>query len=252
MPIHDWSTVDPNLFHHFHQAWSLAICNALNGGLLPDGFSALVEQHAPALVPDVLALEDDRDNAASSYGGGAVVTASRPQVRHTITLQRDSMAARANQITIRHSLGRIVCIIEIVSPGNKQSRSALRSFAEKAIEFLRNGVNLLVVDLFPPSKRDPDGIHRVIWDEFEETDFHLPADEPLTLAAYVAATPITAFVEPAAVGKIMPDMPAFLDAMHYVPIPLEATYQETWWTCPGSLRAIVSPNSESNGKRARG
>ena len=30
MPIHDWSRVDANLFHHFHQAWTMTICNKLN------------------------------------------------------------------------------------------------------------------------------------------------------------------------------------------------------------------------------
>ena len=239
MPIHDWSKVDPNLFHHFHQAWSLTICNALTDGLLPTGFSALVEQHAPALVPDVLALEDEGNGFATSFGDGAVITASRPQVRHTIVLQRESMAARANRIVIRHSLGRIVCVIEIVSPGNKQIRSALRAFVAKSIEFLEGGVNLLIVDLFPPTKRDPQCIYRAIWDELEESDFVLPSDEPLTLAAYVAASPITAHVEPIAVGNELPDMPAYLDSLHYVLIPLEPTYQATWRTCPVSLRAVV-------------
>lgn len=56
MPVHDWSDVDANVFHHFHQAWALHISMALNG-LLPEGYSALVEQHSPKLVPDVLAVE---------------------------------------------------------------------------------------------------------------------------------------------------------------------------------------------------
>jgi hypothetical protein len=51
MPIHDWTRVDPNLFHDFHQTWTINIRNALNGGLLPKSFSALVEQHAT--VPDI-------------------------------------------------------------------------------------------------------------------------------------------------------------------------------------------------------
>ena len=46
MPVHDWSRVDADLFHDFHQAWSIGIRNALNGGLLPKGYSALVGQHA--------------------------------------------------------------------------------------------------------------------------------------------------------------------------------------------------------------
>ena len=57
MPIHDWTRVDATLFHDFHQAWTVGIRNALNAGLLPKGYSALVEQHAAGLIPDVLALQ---------------------------------------------------------------------------------------------------------------------------------------------------------------------------------------------------
>ena len=62
----------------------------------------------------------------------------------------------------------------------------MRKFVEKTLEFLNVGVHVLVVDLFPPSVRDPQGIHKAIWDEIEEQPFELPADRPLTLAAYVA------------------------------------------------------------------
>lgn len=82
MPIHDWSRVDANLFHHFHQAWTMTICHALNSGLLPKGFSALVEQHAAGLVPDVLAVERSRRGPLlPDIRGGAVVTAEPPQTR---------------------------------------------------------------------------------------------------------------------------------------------------------------------------
>jgi hypothetical protein len=57
MPAHDWSHVDANVFHHFHQRWTVAICDSLNAGRLPPGYSALVEQHAGGLIPDVLTLE---------------------------------------------------------------------------------------------------------------------------------------------------------------------------------------------------
>src|SRR5207237_1642495 len=125
--------------------------------------------------------------------------------RHVIRAQEDNSAKRCNRITIRHPLGRVVCVIEIVSPGNKGRRSALRSFVEKTVEFLRQGVHLLIVDLFPPSVRDPQGIHKAIWDEIEEQPFELPPDKPLTLAAYVATVPKTAYVEEVGVGDVLPD-----------------------------------------------
>ena len=69
-----------------------------------------------------------------------------------------------------------------------------------------------MIDLFPPTKRDPEGIHKAIWDEFEEEEFELPADKPLVLVAYDAGPPTVAFVEPVAVGDRLPDMPLFLQA----------------------------------------
>jgi len=240
MPIHDWSRVNANLFHDFHQTWTINIRNALNSGLLPKGYSALVEQHAGGVAPDVLAVQRrSRPNRPTEPTGGNVITATPPKTRHIIRAQEEISANRGNRISIRHPLGRVVCVIEIVSPGNKGSRAALRSFVEKAVDFLKKGVHVLVVDLFPPSARDPQGIHKAIWDEIEDKPFELPPDKPLTLAAYVAGLPKTAYVDLVGVGDLLPDMPAYLDPDSYVPVPLEPTYQATWASCPDDMRETV-------------
>ena len=71
---------------------------------------------------------------------------------------------KADRVAVRHRHGQIVAVVEIVSPGNKASRNELRTFVEKSSELIMQGVHLLVIDLFPPSKRDPQGIHKAIWD----------------------------------------------------------------------------------------
>jgi hypothetical protein len=162
-----------------------------------------------------------------------------PRTRHVLRAEHEIPAARGNRITIRHPLGRVVSLIEIVSPGNKGSRSAVRAFVEKTVEFLQAGIHVLVVDLFPPSLRDPQSIHKLIWDEFEDQPFTLPPAQQLTLAAYVAAVPKVAYVEPIGWGERLPDMPAYLTPDSYVPVPLEATYQATWDVCPEDLRTVV-------------
>ena len=103
----------------------------------------------------------------------------------------------------------------------------------------RSGINLLVVDLFPPSPRDPQGIHKAIWDEICEGPFELPPDKPLTVAAYSAGEPKKAFVEPVAVGASLPSLPIFLNPRRYVPAPLEMTYQATWAKCPDALKEAI-------------
>src|ERR1044071_2232336 len=98
MPVHDWSRVDANVFHHFHQRWTIAICDALNAGLLPSGYSALVEQRAGGLAPDVLTLERQSPPGGPARSGG-LLTATPPTtslVRHAKTV----LAARGNRIVI--------------------------------------------------------------------------------------------------------------------------------------------------------
>src|SRR5262249_52275798 len=113
------------------------------------------------------------------------------------------------------------------------------AFGRKAVTFLLVGVHLLIVDLFPPGRRDPQGIHKVIWDRLHDEAFTLPPDKPLTLAAYSAGTEIVAYIEPVAVGDVLPVMPLFLTPERYVWCPLEATYRITWDQYPAVLKGAI-------------
>ncbi len=185
MPIHDWSRVPAGLFHDFHQSWSIRIKDALNAGRLPRGVAALVEQRTGRREPDVLAIERRGNPPRPGFGSaGGVATMEPPTTRFVSRTTKEIYAARANRIVIKHHLGRTIAVIEIVSPGNKDSRAALRDFVEKTIDFLRAGIHVLIIDLFPPTPRDPFGIHKVIWDEIEEEDFTLPEGKDRVLASY--------------------------------------------------------------------
>jgi hypothetical protein len=62
----------------------------------------------------------------------------------------------------------------IVSPGNKCGTHALQDFVNKSLAYLDQGIHLLVIDLFPPTSRDPQGIHKAIWQEVTDEPFELP------------------------------------------------------------------------------
>ncbi len=235
MPIHDWTRVRANQFHHFHQSWTTAICNTLNAGQLPSGYFAMIEQKAGGPEADVITL-DLSPPAGAMPPGGLAVAEVPPKTQFVARSEAAHYARKANRITVRHPDGDVVAIIEIVSPGNKDSRHAIRAFARKAIGLLYAEVNLLIVDLFPPGPRDPQGIHKVIWDRLQDQAFELPADKPLTLAAYAVGREIDAYVQPVAVGDSLPDMPIFLTADHYVLCPLESTYQTAWSQFPAPLK----------------
>ncbi|HWG43222.1 MAG TPA: DUF4058 family protein [Gemmataceae bacterium] len=243
MPIHDWTRVDAGIFHHFHHTWITEIQRALNRGLLPPEYYALAEQIAGSLGPDVLTLQGPTNGSSfpSEPTGGIALAKSPPRVEFRRRSEAAQYAAKAKAVVIHHkSNHEVIAVVEVVSPGNKNSRHGLRAFVNKAGELLQASVHLLILDLFPPSSRDPQGIHKVIWDEIEDNDFVLPADRRLTLAAYAGGPCPEAFVQPVAVGLPLPEMPLFLTPDVYIPVPLEATYEAAWADVPSFWQEILT------------
>lgn len=168
MPIHDWTRVDASVFHAFRQQWIIALSNALNAGILPSDYYALPEQHAAGFGPDVLTLQgthngDDASPPASSTVKNTGLLVSTTKLQPTAETDLEFYRRKQTSIAIRHVSGdRVMAMIEIVSPGNKSSRNGLRCFIEKAAELLNQRIHLLIVDLFPPGRRDPQGIHAAL------------------------------------------------------------------------------------------
>jgi hypothetical protein len=240
MPIHDWTRVDAGLFHAFHHGWIEELARALNRGVLPPDYFALPEQNIRGPIPDVLTLKlaAGREKPVEN-GGGVAVAVRAPRTRLTRRAEADSYVRKASHLTVRHRHGQVVAVLEIISPGNKSSQGEFRTLVEKSAELIRHGIHLMAIDLFPPGKRDPLGIHKAIWDNFVEEDLALPPGKPLTLASYDAGPDYVAYVEFLAVGDPLPDMPLFLKPEVYVQTPLEATYQAAWDVFPDPLKGLL-------------
>ncbi len=239
MPLHDWTRVPSGLFHDFHQSWCIRIKDSLNAGRLPKGTVALVEQRSGPREPDVLAIEARTPQGRLGEPSVGAALLEPPVTKIVHRSENEIYAGRANRIVIRHHLGRIVAVIEIVSPGNKDTRAALRAFVEKTVQLLREGIHVLVVHLFPPTSRDPQGIHKAIWDEIGDEPFTLPPGKNRTLVSYETGEDRTAYIEPVAVGDILRDMPLFLASGLHVSVPLESTYMATWEVSPEVFRVAV-------------
>jgi len=244
MPVHDWTRVPGGTFHHFHAAWIPLLADVLNQEALPAGYYAMAEQVA-GIVPDVLTLQAIDEASPDGNGGGAggstlIATPPRAALVAQLEVEQEIYAAKANHLVIRHQSGdRVVAILEIVSPGNKSSRSALDKFVKKATDALWQGVHLLVVDLHPPSRRDPNGLHGAIWETLGGEGYRQPPDKPLTVASYAAyseARPIEAFVEPLAIGDVLPAMPLFLAPGRHALLPLETSYMAAFSRIPARAR----------------
>lgn len=203
MPMHDWTRVAAAIFDAFHHHWITEIARSLNNGLVPDDYFAL-----PELFPAETVTEFYRRKKSS--------------------------------IVVRHVSGdRLVAMLEVVSPGNKTSRHTLRAFVDKACELLEHRIHLLIIDPFPPTPRDPNGIHAAIWEEVEDEPFVLPENKPLTLVAYESGSTTQAHIQTLAVGDPLPDIPLFLEPGGHVLVPLESTYQTAFAGMPRRWRTVL-------------
>ena len=231
MPIHDWTSVDAGIFHAFHLQWIADISGVLNRGLLPPEFYALADQVAGDFAPDVLTLNITPLPVLDAPSGGIALADAPPKADLRIRSQTRRYASRV--VAIRHvSNHRIVAMIELVSPGNKSSQAALNAFVHKAQQFIAAGVHLLIIDLFPPSSRDPMGLPAAILEQDSMNGKGLPAGKPLTCASYMAGGEEEAFINFVQVGDPLPQMPLFLTNDIYVLAPLEQTYCSAWEAMP--------------------
>lgn len=243
MPIHDWTRVEAGIFHALHHRWISAISDLLNAELLPKKYYALPEQVAAGFGPDVLTLQDQRSSEDDEPRGG-VATAkaleTKPQTQFTAETAGEFYRRKKSSIAIRHVSGdRIVAMLEIVSPGNKASRRAFAAFVDEACELLEYRIHLLIVDPFPPTPRDPNGVHAAIWQEVEGGVFELPTNKPLTLVAYECDLTTRAYIDPIAVGDALPPMPLFLEPHGCIRVPLEATYQTAFAVLPRRWQRVL-------------
>lgn len=223
MPMHDWTRVIAGIFHHFHHRWISAIADSLNAGLLPGDYYALAEQIAEGPIPDVLAEHP-------------------PRVRFTFAAEQQLYSQKANRIAVFHASGdRVVAYVEIVSPGNKYSDTAIRRFIEEMEEALERGCHLLVIDPHPPTARDPQGLHARFWSDIfgQPESIGITDEQPLSIMAYRSDVVPNAYVTPFAVGDPVPEMPLFLDPDRYVNVPLEQTYQAAWNCVPERWKRVI-------------
>lgn len=243
MPVHDWTRVEAGIFHSFHNVWMAELHNALNGGILPDHYYALVEQHAGRFVADLLTLHASpavgEQPPLSPSSAGIALAEAPPKVRRKLT-GVETYRQRRRTLAIRHVSGhRLVALLEIVSPANKDRQGSVEEFVAKAVEALDLGIHVLLVDLFPPSRYDPRGMHGAVWNYFDEGPYDLPTGEPLTVASYTAGPPVEAYLEHVAIGRAVPDMPLFLQSDRYVLVPLEKTYQAAYRGAPAFWREVL-------------
>lgn len=116
----------------------------------------------------------------TNHGNRGLATAL-PKARFHITNAPRWYATKKKAVVVHHvSDDQVVAVLEILSPGNKCSGTALKASVTKAQDLLYAGVHLNLVDLLPPGSRDPEGIHPLVWGDDDFDTFEFVPTKPLT------------------------------------------------------------------------
>jgi hypothetical protein len=144
-------------------------------------------------------------------------------------------------VAVRETRGQhLVAMLEIVSLGSKDRPNSVKELADRITWALRKGIFVLLVDLLPPGRHDPQGIHGAVWEGYGPDPDESPVPgKPCTLASHLAGALAQAFVETVGLGDDLRDMPLFLEVNFYVDVPLEPTYRAAHRGVPAHIREIL-------------
>lgn len=218
-PHHTWES--------FHSNWATRIADALNDVLPPE---YLAEEHTSVgsrLEIDIATYEDHSGVGSTNGVATALATYAPPAATAVTPLAiPDSFQVRVFATTGGLKL---VGVIEIVSPGNKDRPEERRAFAAKAAGYLHQGISLIVVDIVTTRHAN---LHNELMQLLSAgPGCELPTATPLYAVAYRPVvreerTQLEMWSHALALGEPLPTLPLRLTGDSFVPIELESSYRE--------------------------
>ncbi len=223
-PLHRWES--------FHNRWANAIADALDRAL-PSRFFAEVQTHLGAQVEaDVAEFEKTPDpgneHSPNGMAGGVAVQTYVPPVA-TMVMPAFYPDDFEVQIRDKSDDARLVAVVELVSPRNKDRPDARRAFAAKCAAYLQRGIGVIAVDTVTTRQANMhDELVRLL--EFDAR-FKMAAEASLAAVAYRPArrgeaNELDVWAVALAVGGTLPVLPLALLRHGPIPLDLEATYTE--------------------------
>jgi hypothetical protein len=233
MPLldHFHSPVSNRSWESFHSRWVNSIADALNR-MLPRRYVAEVQTRLGSSVEaDVAEFEgpyEEEDGPPDGASGGVAVQAWAPPVTQLVA---PAVFPDDFEVQVLDQRGgfRLVAVVELVSPANKDRPENRRAFAAKCAAYLQRGIGVIVVDVVTERRFN---LHNELVDLLGwEEPFRMPAEAFLYAAAYRPArrqekNQIDLWPVPLAVGSSLPLLPLALKGTRAVPIDLEATYTD--------------------------
>jgi hypothetical protein len=213
----------------FHGQWPAMIVQRL-APILPPRYVAGPHVHLGAEIEiDVVTFEKDRPGLPAPVGGnGPTWQLSEPSVAvETDLLSTDEYEVRVFD-TERGR--RLVAAVEIVSPSNKDRPGSRGVFVARCEALLRKGVSVSIVDLVTSRHFN---LYAELLELVGRSDPSLGAEPPATYAAACRWIErdrkhiLETWSHTLALGQPLPTLPLWLAENFFVPLELEASYEET-------------------------
>jgi hypothetical protein len=234
MPLRDHFQPPLSLRRHwesFHSWLATSIADQLNQ-TLPRRFVAELHLHLGSQVEaDVAEFEGpdgSEETPDTGEGGGVAVMPWAPPVA---TLTMPAVFPDDLEVYVRDEFDdmRLVAVIELVSPGNKDRPETRLAFAAKCAAYLQRGVGLIILDLVTSR-------HFNLHDELLpilglDSTYAMPNEATLYTVAYRPirrgqANLIDAWPVVLSLGARLPVLPLALRRFRPVPLDLEAAYED--------------------------
>jgi len=237
MPLRDhfhapWAEHDH--WESFHDAWINTLVRQLNGTLLPRQYRALPQVHLGVqVVPDVSAWEQSGRSRGPVEPQGAVLTKAwdPPEPVQTLAITFPDQDLFELRIYDETRGSRLVGVVELVSPANKDRPENRQAFVVKCAGYLQERVGLVVVDVVTTRRAN---LHQEL-QHFLASGPGASGASDLYAVAYRhhprqgsnGHADLETWPVPLDIGRPLPTLPLWLTDGPAIPIDLEASYQET-------------------------
>ena len=216
----------------FHSSWATKLVDGLTERWLPPNYIAEENVHfGPSVEIDVAAFEQEA--SANAAKGSVAIAAAVPKAWAPPAADGVLPAVFPETFEIRvlstDSGPKLVAVIELVSPGNKDRPAARRAFATKCASYLYQGISVIIMDIVTNRRAN---LHNEVLGLMEAAgDLKLPAEMNLYAVAYRPVQrggndEIEVWRAPMALGQALPTLPLGLQADLVIPVDFEATYTE--------------------------
>jgi Protein of unknown function (DUF4058) len=216
----------------FHSDWASSILRHLNTHL-PSRYFAEPHTHLGIQVEaDLATFEEEPRATEQAEKGNGVATAVWAPPQATQTLVTDIPAQDVFEVRVYDEERgiRLVAVIELVSPRNKDRPEARQAFVRKCATYLQERVSLVIVDVVTERHQN---LHTELMEALELTEAKpFPEDVDLYAAAYRMSKPndhwqMDTWNERLGIAAPLPTLPLWLASNLAVPLELEVSYEET-------------------------